>query len=46
MIREVHNFGTGEEKQAKVGVMTCSPLGKGALGTYKNFTVREGVREE
>ena len=39
MIREVNVFGD-DQKKARVGIMGCSPLGKGAAGTYRNFTLK------
>ncbi|WVW81872.1 hypothetical protein I302_103870 [Kwoniella bestiolae CBS 10118] len=45
MIREVNVFGDGKAQKGFVGVMGCSPKGGGAEVTFRDFTVREGVRD-
>ena len=45
MAREVNCFGTGDETEAFVGVMTCSPKGGGRTATFKDFKIDEGVVE-
>jgi regulation of enolase protein 1 (concanavalin A-like superfamily) len=43
MVRNVHAFGgSGEEGEVmKLGVMGCSPLGKGTEGVFRDFTLKE-----
>ena len=45
MCREVTAFGTGEETEAFIGVMACSPQGGGREATFKDFHLDEGVKE-
>ena len=45
MIREVNAFGSGDEIEAFVGVMACSPKGGSVEATFGDYEVREGVRE-
>lgn len=54
MIREVHGFplstdgsGSSSTSVAKVfvGVMGCSPLGKGTEATFEGLAMKDGVRD-
>ncbi|WWC99180.1 hypothetical protein V866_006075 [Kwoniella sp. B9012] len=45
MIREVNVFGDGEATKGFVGVMGCSPKGGGAEVVFREFMVKEGVRD-
>ena len=56
MIREVHGFplstdglGSGRTSTSTakvfVGVMGCSPLGKGTEATFEGLAVKDGVRD-
>ncbi|KAK1920883.1 hypothetical protein DB88DRAFT_475456 [Papiliotrema laurentii] len=43
MVREVNVFGEHTDVKALVGVMGCSPLGEGAEGVYRGFTLKTGM---
>jgi hypothetical protein len=42
---EKEKEGGGKEGQVFIGIMGCSPLGKGTDATFENLEMREGVRE-
>jgi len=41
MIRNIHSFGEEDGETIKLGVLGCSPLGKGTEATFKDFTLNE-----